>query len=93
MPLKCKASAFFSADFAYPNAFDPVAGLRPYLQIEMTFEVPALPAVVRPIRSLVALAQKQEPEILAFPCSRMRRYRLLWRCKPRRGWQTYTNQS
>jgi hypothetical protein len=31
-----KASRFFSADFAYPNTFDPATGFRPYLQIEMT---------------------------------------------------------
>jgi hypothetical protein len=63
-----KASAFFSAHFAYPNAFDPVAGLRPYIQVEMTFEPPALPAVERPLRSLVAQAQRADPEIAAFPC-------------------------
>jgi len=63
-----KASRFFSADFAYSNRFDPVANLRPYLQIEMTFDPPALPPLERPIRSLVALAQKREPEIEAFPC-------------------------
>lgn len=63
-----KASRFFSADFVYPNRFDPVASLRPYLQIEMTFDPPALPPLARPIRSLVALAQKREPEVAAFPC-------------------------
>ena len=63
-----KASAFFSANFAYPNAFDPAAGLRPYIRVEMTFESPALPAVDRPLRSLVAQAQRAEPEIAAFPC-------------------------
>lgn len=62
------ASAFFAADFNYPNAFDPVAGLRPHIQIEMTFEPPALPPVERPLRSLIAQAQKTEPEIAAFPC-------------------------
>jgi predicted nucleotidyltransferase component of viral defense system len=63
-----KASAFFSAHFAYPNTFDHVAGLRPYIQVEMTFESPALPAIDRPLRSLVAQAQHAEPEIAAFPC-------------------------
>lgn len=63
-----KASAFFSANFAYPNVFDPVAGLRPYLQVEMTFEAPALPAIERLLRSLLAQAQRAEPEIAAFAC-------------------------
>jgi predicted nucleotidyltransferase component of viral defense system len=63
-----KSSAFFAADFTYPNAFDPVAGLRPHIQVEMTFEPPALTPVERPLRSLVAQAQGAEPEIAAFPC-------------------------
>jgi hypothetical protein len=63
-----KASRFFSADFAYPNTFDPATGFRPYLQIEMTFDGPSLPPVDRPIRSLVARVQDRAPEILAFPC-------------------------
>ncbi len=67
-PISRDGSSFFSAKFAYPNAFDPVAGLRPYIQVEMTFAAPALPAVERPLRSLIALAQKQEPEVAAFPC-------------------------
>lgn len=63
-----KASNFFSADFAYRNSFDPAAELRPYLQIEMTFERPALSPAERPIRSLLAQAQGAEPEIAVFPC-------------------------
>jgi hypothetical protein len=34
----------------------------------MTFRAPALPAVERPIRSLIAQAQALEPEIAGFPC-------------------------
>lgn len=63
-----KASAFFSANFSYANTFDPVAGLRPYIQVEMTFEAPALPAIERPLRSLISQAQRAEPEIAGFPC-------------------------
>lgn len=63
-----KASQFFSADFAYPNGFDPVTGFRPYLQIEMTFEAPALPPIDCAIRSLISRAQDAEPEVRAFPC-------------------------
>ena len=63
-----KASAFFAADFAYPNVFDPVTGLRPHIQVEMTFQRPTLPPVTRPLRSLIGQAQKAEPEIASFPC-------------------------
>lgn len=59
---------FFAADLAYKSEFDPAPGLRPHLQIEMTFQAPALPAIDRPIRSLVAEAQGKEPEITAFAC-------------------------
>lgn len=63
-----QASRFFSADFSYPNTFEPVTGLRPHLQIEMTFEAPKLPPLERPIRSLIASAQGPDPEVPAFPC-------------------------
>lgn len=56
-PLAGRESGFFSADFAYPSEFAPAPGLRPHLRIEMTFEAPALPPSVRPIRSLIAQLQ------------------------------------
>jgi Nucleotidyl transferase AbiEii toxin, Type IV TA system len=59
---------FFSADLAYRSEFDTAPGLRPHLQIEMTFQAPALSPVARPIRSLVAQAQGKEPEVAAFSC-------------------------
>jgi len=59
---------FFSADLAYKSEFETAPGLRPHLQIEMTFQGPALPGVERPIRSLVAQAQGKEPEVAAFAC-------------------------
>lgn len=67
-PLSRDESNFFSARLAYSNVFGPVAGFRPYLQVEMTFDPPTLPAIERPIRSLIARAQKSEPEIASFPC-------------------------
>jgi hypothetical protein len=45
-----------------------VPKLRPHIRIEMSFRAPALPPVMRPLRSLLAIAQKPEPEISAFPC-------------------------
>ena len=61
-------SNFFSAEFAYPSGFDTAPGLRPHLRMEMTFQAPALPTIQRPIRSLVAQALGQGPDILAVPC-------------------------
>ena len=67
-PFGGKQSGFFSADFAYKSEFDTAPGLRPHLQIEMTFQTPALPSVERPIRSLIAQAQGKDPEVQAFAC-------------------------
>lgn len=61
-------SRFFSADFAYPSLFGAGHGLRPHIRIEMSFQVPVLPPVGRSLRSLIAQAQNQPPEVLAFPC-------------------------
>lgn len=59
---------FFAANLAYRSEFDTAPGLRPHLQIEMTFQAPALPPVARPIRSLVAQAQGKDAEVAAFSC-------------------------
>lgn len=61
-------SQYFAADFAYPSAFDPRPGLRPHLQIEMSFFPTALPTIDRPLQSLIAQVQQQPPEVAAFPC-------------------------
>lgn len=61
-------SQYFAADFAYPSAFDPRPGLRPHLQIEMSFHPTALPTIIRPLRSLIAQVQQHPPEVAAFPC-------------------------
>jgi predicted nucleotidyltransferase component of viral defense system len=59
---------FFSTDIAYHSELPVVPGFRPHLRLEMTFEAPALPPIERPIRSLLALAQNNPPEVPAFPC-------------------------
>jgi EcoEI R protein C-terminal/Nucleotidyl transferase AbiEii toxin, Type IV TA system len=41
---------------------------RPHIRVEMSFQAPALSPVERPIRSLIVIAQRQPPEIDAFPC-------------------------
>jgi hypothetical protein len=61
-------SRYFSADLAYGGEFGAGQGLRPHIRVEMAFQAPALPPVARPIRSLVATAQKEGPEVPSFPC-------------------------
>jgi len=61
-------SQYFAADFAYPSAFDPRPGLRPHLQIEMSFHPTTLPTIDRPLQSLIAQAQQHPPEVATFPC-------------------------
>lgn len=60
-------SQFFSANLAYPSDFATGVGLRPHLRVEMTFHAPALPPVMHSIRSLLAQAQQQPPEVQTFP--------------------------
>ncbi len=67
-PMGGREGNFFSTDLAYHSEFPVTPGFRPHLRLEMTFDAPALPPIERPIRSLLALAQKQPPEIPAFPC-------------------------
>jgi hypothetical protein len=67
-PFARNENRFFSADLAYRSEFVTAPGLRPHLQIEMTFQAPALKPVERPIRSLIAQAQGKGPEVPAFAC-------------------------
>ena len=61
-------SRFFRAQFHYPHHFPLTASLRPSRRIEMTFEAPALSAVPRNLRSLIAEAKSEPAEISNFPC-------------------------
>jgi hypothetical protein len=61
-------SPFFTAEFTYGSQFERGPGLRPHIQLEMTFEPPTLPPIARPIQSLIGRAQQQAPEIAAFLC-------------------------
>ena len=60
-------SQFFKAHFSYPSDFAAGLGLRPHLQVEVSFQATALPAIERPIRSLLSQAHREEPEVAAFP--------------------------
>jgi hypothetical protein len=67
-PYAGNASRFFSADVAYGAQFVGGQALRPHIRIEMSFLTPALAPIARPIRSLIAAAQRQPPEVASFPC-------------------------
>jgi predicted nucleotidyltransferase component of viral defense system len=67
-PYAGNASRFFSADVAYGAQFSSGQGLRPHIRIEMSFRAPALAPVERPIRSMIAAAQRAPHEIASFLC-------------------------
>ena len=62
-PLIGNESRFFSADLAYETLFPIAQGLRPHIRIEMSFRAPALKPIARPIRALIAEAQRHTPEV------------------------------
>jgi hypothetical protein len=61
-PLVGNQSRFFRVSFDYGASFPATAGMRPAIKVEMTFEAPALAGIERPVQSLVAQAQRQDPE-------------------------------
>jgi hypothetical protein len=61
-------AASFSADLAYDAEFRTGQGLRPHIRVEMSFGAPARPPAARPIRSLIATARREPPEVASFPC-------------------------
>ncbi len=67
-PAKRDENRFFSAELFYPGIFDTGPGLRPHIRVEMLLMPPELPPVARPIGSLIAIAQRQPPEVAAFLC-------------------------
>ena len=67
-PAKRDENRFFSAELFYEGMFGTGLGLRPHIRVEMLLMPPALPPVARPIGSLIAIAQRQPPEVAAFLC-------------------------
>ncbi|TXL69142.1 nucleotidyl transferase AbiEii/AbiGii toxin family protein [Vineibacter terrae] len=61
-------SRFFRASFHYGAQFPPAMGVRPGLQIEMTFSGTLLEPQSRPVQSLMSWAQKSAPEVPALLC-------------------------
>jgi len=61
-------SQFFSLQIAYQSMFTPIAALRPYLKLEVTFANPSFPCEVKSLTSFVAQAQKEPPEVASILC-------------------------
>lgn len=61
-------SKFFKCEITYQHLFVTSASLRPNIRLEVTFEPPALSFEKRPLKSFIAQAQDQEPEVLSIPC-------------------------
>lgn len=67
-PLVGNESRFFRASFQYDAVFPPAPGIRPHLQVEMTFTGTHEPPVERPVQSLLGRALKTVPEVPAVLC-------------------------
>ncbi|AMA10664.1 nucleotidyl transferase AbiEii/AbiGii toxin family protein [Picosynechococcus sp. PCC 73109] len=66
--LKGNGSSFFKVPIRYQPQFEVSQALRPYVQLEVTFESPCLDPLSKPLQSFVGQALQQEPEAIAFPC-------------------------
>jgi hypothetical protein len=67
-PLIGNKSQFFRVSFHYGATFPEAAGVRPTLQVEMTFTGTHLPPTPRPVQSLLGRALRAEPEIRDLLC-------------------------
>lgn len=61
-------SRFFRCHVAYRNVPAVPDGLRPHLQLEVTFSTPAAATERRPIASFVGRARREKPEIPEIAC-------------------------
>ena len=61
-------SHFFRCEIGYPTTFDLDPALRAKLKLEVTLAPPALPTVERSLRSFVAQARNEEPEVARIAC-------------------------
>ena len=61
-------STFLKFQIAYPSQFSTVNALRPYVQVELSFEPPQLETETCPISSLIHQFTQQPPEILGMAC-------------------------
>lgn len=62
------SSRFFKIPIQYQPHYQTVFTLRPYLQLEITFEPPSLPPQSRTLRSFVSAAEQSAPEVPHILC-------------------------
>lgn len=67
-PLVGNASQFLRVNFNYGAKLPLSQGLRPGLQVEMTFDPPVRKPSLQPIRSFVAQAKGEPPEVSGILC-------------------------
>lgn len=67
-PVIGNGSRFFRVSFRYGPKFEDAGGIRPGLQVEMSFTGTALEPKHRPVQSLLRRALKQAPDIASLPC-------------------------
>jgi hypothetical protein len=67
-PIIGNASRFFRVSFHYGPKFPDAGGIRPGLQVEISFTGTALEPQLRPVQSLLGRALKGAPEIASLPC-------------------------
>lgn len=67
-PVIANASRFFRASFHYGPRFPEAAGIRPTLQVEMTFEGTKRPPLQRAVHSLLSRSLQRAPEISSMSC-------------------------
>jgi hypothetical protein len=65
---KGNESKFFKVPIEYDPLFQISNSLRPYVQLEVTFESPVLEPELKNLQSFVGKALKKEPEAINFPC-------------------------
>lgn len=67
-PVIANASRFFRASFHYGPRFPEAAGIRPTLQVEMTFGGTRRPPQQQPVHSLLSRSLRRAPEIAGMSC-------------------------
>ena len=66
--VSANKSRFFSCQVGYPTTFAVAPELRPRLKLEVTFSRPALTPEDQPLRSFVAEARGEDPEVPRMSC-------------------------
>jgi predicted nucleotidyltransferase component of viral defense system len=61
-------SRFLQFKVSYPSEFPLVNAVRPYIQVELSFEPPQLEPQIRPVASLINQLTQQPPEIAGMAC-------------------------